>query len=151
MGNLVAGAGSAVTAKLPPTATEISTALLMGIVPTNHNASGLTDAAPIAAANNQTSGGVHNFPRLAEHWNGTGLYIRGSMVAMFESRVAMEPWSLRVYTAAGRFWGLHESLRTVNHDLPLEPVLLNARRVRYRELTPAQYNAQKAIIEALPH
>ncbi|MGH7955519.1 MAG: hypothetical protein ACREH8_00735, partial [Opitutaceae bacterium] len=155
LGNAVAGAGSATTYKLPPTATEISTALLMGLVPTNHNPSGLTDGAPSPSSNNQTSGGVHNFPRLAEHWvaasNQVELYIRGSMVAMFESRVAMEPWSLRVYTAAERLWGLHESLRTVNHDLPLEPVLLNARRVRYKELAAAQYTAQKTIIEALPH
>lgn len=151
MGNVVAGSGSATTFKLAPSATEISTALLMGLVPTNHNPTGLTDGAPSAGANNQTSGGVHNFPRLSEHWNGTGLYIRGSMVAMFESRVAMEPWTIRAYTAAGRFWGLHESLRNVNHDLPLEPVLLNARRVRYREMTASEYTTMKATIEALPH
>jgi hypothetical protein len=142
---------SATTCKLPPSETEISAALLMGIVPTNHNATGLTDSAPIAAGNNQTSGGVHNFPRLAEFWQGTGLYIRGSMVAMFESRVAMEPWSIRVYTAASRYWGLHQSLRSVNHDLPLEPILLNARRMRFRELTATEYDAQKTVIEALPH
>ncbi|WP_414660538.1 hypothetical protein [Horticoccus sp. 23ND18S-11] len=151
MGNTVAGSGTATTYKLPPSSTEISTAMLMGIVPTNHNPTGLTDGAPSSGANNQSSGGVHNFPRLSEHWNGTGLYIRGSMVAMFESRVAMEPWTLRPYTAAGRFWGLHQSLRNVNHDLPLEPVLLNARRVRFRELTASQYNALKTTIEALPH
>ncbi len=151
LGNLISGPGTAVTAKLGPVDTEISTALLMGIVPTNHNASGLTDASPSPAANNQSSGGVHNFPRLAEHWNGTALYIRGSMVAMFESRVAMEPWTLRAYTAAERMWGLHENFRSVNHDLPLEPVLLNARRVRFREMTAGEYGSQKTIIEALPH
>jgi hypothetical protein len=145
-GNQVAGPGATVNVKLPSTTTEISTALLVGLVPTNHNPSG-------SGGNNQTSGGVHNFPRLLEVW-GSGpadLYIRGSMVAMFESRVAMEPWSIRYYAAPGRFWGLHESLRTVNHDLPLEPILLNARRVRFKELTSAQYATQKAVIEALPH
>lgn len=151
LGNQAPGSGAAVTAKLDPIATEVSTALLMGLVPTNHNPAGLTDGAPTSGANNQTSGGAHNFPRLLEHWSGVGLYIRGSMVAMFESRVAMEPWSLRVYTAPGRYWGLHESLRNVNHDLPLEPILLNARRVRFRELTAAEYAARKAQIEALPH
>ncbi len=145
-GNQVAGPGAIVNVKLNSVTTEISTALLVGLVPTNHNPSG-------SGGNNQTSGGVHNFPRLLEVW-GSGpadLYIRGSMVAMFESRVAMEPWSIRYYSAPGRFWGLHESLRTVNHDLPLEPILLNARRVRFKELTSAQYDAQKTIIEALPH
>ena len=115
------------------------------------DASSATDAWAVGYANG--SSGVNGMPRttLAEHWNGTGLYVRGSMVAMFESRVAMEPWTLRVYTAAGRFWGLHESLRNVNHDLPLEPVLLNARRVRFRELTPSDYATMKTTIEALPH
>ncbi len=124
--------------KLPPTVTEISTCLLTGIVRT-------TTA--------QTSGGVHNFPRLLENWNGTGLYIRGSMVAMFESQVATEPWSIRYYQGAGRYWGLHQNLRAENgaHDLPLEPVVINAQRMRYRELSPADYTAQKAVIEALPH
>lgn len=147
----VTGSGSSETSKFDPTITEVSCAFLIGIVPTNHNPSGLTDGAPSSGANGQTSGGVHNYPRLLEHWNGTGLYIRGSMVAMFESRVAMEPWSLRVYSGAGRFWGLHESLRSVNHDLPLEPMLINSRRLGFREITAAEYASMKAEIEALPH
>ncbi|MBX3750400.1 MAG: hypothetical protein KF897_09950 [Opitutaceae bacterium] len=147
----VAGSGSSMTSKFDPSVTEISAAFLLGIVPTNHNPTGLTDGAPSTSANGQTSGGVHNYPRLSEDWNGTGLYIRGSMVAMFESRVAMEPWSLRVYSGAGRYWGLHETLRTVNHDLPLEPMLINARRLGFREISAAEYAATKATIEALPH
>lgn len=132
------GSGSSETTKLDPSETEVSTCLLTGIVHT-------TSA--------QTSGGVHNFPRLQENWNGTGLYIRGSMVAMFESQVATEPWSIRYYQGAGRYWGLHENLRAENgaHDLPLEPVVLNAQRMSYRELTPDKYEAMKATIEALPH
>ncbi len=152
MPNLVAaGSGSSRTSKFAPTVTEISACFLIGIVPTGHNPSGLTDGAPSAGANNQTSGGVHNYPRLSEHWSGTGLYIRGSMVAMFESRVAMEPWSIRVYSGAGRYWGLHQSLRNVNHDLPLEPMLINARRLGFKEITAAQYTTMKTTIEALPH
>lgn len=147
----IAGSGSSRTSKFAPTVTEISACFLIGIVPTGHNPTGLTDGAPSTASNNQTSGGVHNYPRLSEHWSGTGLYIRGSMVAMFESRVAMEPWSIRVYSGAGRYWGLHQSLRNVNHDLPLEPMLINARRLGFKEITAAQYATMKATIEALPH
>ena len=132
-GNSAAGNENA---KFDPNVTEVSTCFLTGIVPTNSH---------------QTSGGVHNFIRLSENWNGTGLYIRGSMVAMFQSQVATEPWSIRIYQGAGRFWGLHESLRDVNHDLPLEPVVLSAQRMRYTEITPAQYASQKTTIEALPH
>lgn len=140
--------------KFTPTTTEISTAFLIGIVPTNHNPSGITgvDNPPSGLSNAQSSGGVHNYPRLLEAWGGTvPLYIRGSMVAMFESRVAMEPWSIRVYTGAIRNWGLHQSLTNAGHDLPLEPMVLNARRSRYKEINATEYAAMKATIEALPH
>lgn len=120
--------------KFAPVVTEVSTCLLTGIVPTDSH---------------QTSGGVHNYPRLLENWAGTGLYIRGSMVAMFSSSIGTEPWSLRVYSGAGRYWGLHQSLRNANHDVPLEPTLLNAQRLHYTELSAAQYAAEKAVIEAL--
>lgn len=151
LGNTVAGSGAARTTKFGATATEISTCLLVGIVPTNHNATGLTDGPPVAGANGQASGGVHNFPRLLEIWGSAGLYIRGSMVAMFESRVAMEPWNLRIYSAPGRYWGLHQGLRAANHDLPLEPILLGARRLGFKEITAAEYNTMKATIQALPN
>ena len=145
-----------------PIRQAISTCLLIGIVPTYDDPTLLSATSPATTVTNgpaspgpngQTSGGVHNYPRMIEQWGGAGLYIRGSMVAMFESRVAMEPWSIREYDAPTRYWGLHENLRGSNgaHHLPLEPQLLNARRMRFTLLTPAQYATTKAIIEALPH
>ncbi len=151
-------AGSTWQTKLPPVDTEYSTALLVGIVPSNHNASGLTDGTPNSAANGQYSGGAHNFPRLIEDWhcdmgsgNNAKLVIRGSMVALFESRVAMEPWNIRCYAAPDRFWGLHEGFRTAGHDVPLEPVLLSNSRRRYMEISASEYTTKKGEIEALPH
>lgn len=111
--------------KFAPTETEISACLLTGIVETNSH---------------QHSGGVHNYPRLLENWAGTGLYIRGSMVAMFTSEVATEPWSIRIYSGAGRYWGLHENLRTTNHDVPLEPMLISANRKAYKEIKAQKQN-----------
>lgn len=130
------GSGSSRDEKFLPEVTEISACLLTGIVPTDSH---------------QTSGGVHNYPRLLEQWSGTGLYIRGSMVAMFSSEVATEPWSIRIYTGAGRFWGLHQSLRDADHDVPLEPIVLNAQRLHYREINKAEFDDKKADIEALPN
>lgn len=146
-----ASAATAATVKLTPNTTEISSCLLVGIVPTNHDPTGLTDGPPSTSANGQASGGVHNFPRLLESWGTAGLYIRGSMVAMFESRVAMEPWNLRIYSAPARTWGLHENLRSASHDIPLEPILLGARRLGFREITATEYSTTKTTIEALPH
>jgi hypothetical protein len=127
--------GSAVTVKFDPQPTEVSTCLLTGIVRTTSS---------------QTSGGVHNFPRLLEYWPGTALAIRGSMVALFESQVATEPWSIRAYQGAIRLWGLHQGLRDVNHDVPLEPIVIGAHRLRYLELTAAQYKEIAEKIDKLP-
>ncbi len=123
------------TEKFGPTVTEVSSCLLTGIVETTSQ---------------QTSGGVHNFPRMLEGWGGTGLYIRGSMVAMFRSEVGTEPWSIRIYHAPGRYWGFHESLKAVDHDVPLEPIVATAERQRYYEITAAEYATKKAQILALP-
>lgn len=131
------------TSKFTPSETEVSACLLTGIVPTTRASS---------SASKQTSGGVHNFPRLSENWAGSvALYIRGSLVAMFESQVATEPWGIRYYQGALRNWGLHQSLRDANHDVPLEPIVLNARRMSYREISAAEYKTLKETIEALPH
>ena len=134
------GSGSSPTqsSKFDPVPTEISACILTGIVRTTSG---------------QTSGGVHNFPRLLEYWpanSGTKLAIRGSMVALFESQVGIEPWSIRAYQGATRLWGLHQALRDANHDVPLEPIVIGAHRLRYLELTEAQYNALSATINALP-
>jgi hypothetical protein len=137
LGNIgtAAPGASATTTKLGPTVTEVSAALLAGIVPTTSH---------------QNSGGAHNFPRLNEDWNGTALYIRGSMVAMFASQIATEPWSIRIYSGAERDWGLHYNLTNAHHDLPLEPMVISASRLGYRELNAASYNTMKTTILALP-
>ena len=131
-------------------------------MPSNHNPTGLTDGfvpgsfmswgTPSRAGNGVNSGGANNFPRMLEAWGGTGLYIRGSMVALFESRVAMEPFTNgRSYTAPGRYWGLHYNFSQASHDLPLEPIVLGSTRVGFRELSAAEYTAKKTQIESWPH
>lgn len=151
------------TTKFDGSDTEISSCLLVGIVATrspirpretDYDGTVMT----FQPSGYQNSGGVHNFPRMLENWTAgnAGLYIRGAMVAMFESEVACEPWlGTRIYSAPGRYWGLHQNLRAENaalglHDVPLEPVLINVSRWHYAEFTPAQYAAEVALIEALP-
>lgn len=124
--------------KFDPVPTEISSCLVTGIVRTTTK---------------QTSGGVHNFPRLLEYWpahSGTALVIRGSMVALYESQVGIEPWSIRAYQGAVRLWGLHQALRNADHDVPLEPIVIGAHRLRYLELTPSQYATTTKTLEDLP-
>ncbi|MFI5356214.1 MAG: hypothetical protein ACHQ4G_02645 [Opitutales bacterium] len=130
------GSGSAQTSKFAPVQTEVSSCFLTGIVTTTSH---------------QTSGGLHNFPRLLENWSGTGLYIRGSMICLFSSVVATEPWSLGIYTGAGRYWGMNVGLSSPNHHIPLEPIMLNAQRLHYFAITSAAYNTMATTIQALPH
>lgn len=128
------------SSKFAPTDTEVSCCLVTGIVKTTDN---------------QTSGGVHCFPRLLEYWPNSGsqrtLAIRGSMVALFESQVGIEPWSIRAYQGCIRLWGLHQALRDADHDVPLEPIVIGAHRMRYLELTADEYAALADTIDALPH
>lgn len=124
---------AATTTKLAGQNTEISAALLTGIVPSNKNGS------------NQYSGGAHNFPRLLEAWSGA-LAIRGSMVALFESRVATEPWSIRVYNAPARYWGFSELFAQGRYP-PQTPRVRTYRRVDFRDVTAAEY---EDLVEALP-
>lgn len=135
LGTYWPGAGSAEDTKFAPNVTEISSCFVTGVVETTSH---------------QHSGGLHNYPRLLESWSGTGLYIRGSMVSMFDSVVATEPWSIRIYSGAGRYWGLHESLRSAAHDVPLEPQLQSVQRLSFRELSKTEFDAQKTTILALP-
>lgn len=153
--------GSNKTVKLAAVPTEVSAALLMGIVPSNHDPRQLTDGfvpstfqstgTPAKEGNGVNSGGANNFPRLLEQWgSSTGLYIRGSIVALYESRVAMEPFTnSRCYGAPGRYWGLHYNFSQPKHDLPLEPIVIGSTRVGFRELSKAEYDTMKTKIEGL--
>jgi len=145
----VAAAGTSST-KFGAVDTEISTAFVVGIVPSNHKPTGLTDRSEPndGTANNVNSGGANNFPRLLENWSGDTLYIRGSMVALFESRIAMEPFTHgRCYSAPSRKWGLHYGLSLANHDVPLEPVVYSATRMGFRQLSSTEYATRKATME----
>lgn len=75
--------------------TEVSAALLTGLVPSGKNGT------------SSYSGGVENFPRFLEDWSGQ-FRLRGSIVSLFESEIAKEPWgSSGVYSAPNRDWGCH--------------------------------------------
>lgn len=116
--------------KFRGSSTEIAAALLTGLVPSNKDGS------------SQNSGGAHNFPRLLEYWDGV-LAIRGSMVALFESRVADEPWSIRYYNAPDRVWGFNSILADGRYP-PQTPRVRTYRRVDFSDLTASEYEAALA-------
>jgi hypothetical protein len=111
--------------------TEVSAAILTGLVPSDKSGW------------DNYSGGVENFPRFLEVWN-TTLRYRGSMVALFESEVATEPWGKsNVYGAPGRDWGFN-SLFSQGFYPPGTPNTRQYDRVNYRSMSKAEYDAALA-------
>lgn len=110
--------------------TEVSAAILTGLVP-----SGETGA-------KSYSGGVENFPRFLENWKNPAkeFMMRGSIVAMFESEVATEPWGKKdVYKAPMRSWGFHQEY---TETPPPGPRVRTYRGRDLQLLTQAEYEGR---------
>lgn len=115
--------------------TEVSAAFLTGIVPSDDK------------NNNAYSGGVENFPRFLENWGSKTFRYRGSMVSLFESEVATQPWGgSNVYGAPNRDWSFSNLFSQGSYP-PGTPNSRTYRRINYRELTKAQWDAQMATLK----
>ncbi|MFA5263593.1 MAG: hypothetical protein WC378_07175 [Opitutaceae bacterium] len=110
--------------------TEIAAAFLTGNVPTHYDSSV------------KNSGGAHNLPRFLENWSGKTVAIRGSLVAMFTSKISDEPFSGAYYGAPNRAWGFDLLFKNGKFP-PLTPRVYSFRRTSFSLLTPAQYAAAK--------
>jgi hypothetical protein len=124
--------------KFPGEPTEISAGFIVGLTPSAKN--------PTNSANDgQNSGGLHNLPRFLENWGSSASAIRGSMVVMFESQVAWEPWSLRVYGPPNRQWGFHNFFRnlTFSDDIPATRNVGVTSTDTFQLLTRSQYVTQR--------
>ncbi|HEY0947746.1 MAG TPA: hypothetical protein VGD81_20855 [Opitutaceae bacterium] len=112
---------------------EISAALLTGLTPTNKGGSG------------KSSGGAHNLPRFLEDWTNKATYIRGSLVALFESRIFTEPYDTNkgYYSPPTRNWGFNSMFREGRYP-PGTPRVMSYRRVDFTDLTASDYQTVKA-------
>jgi hypothetical protein len=111
----------------------VAAAILTGAAPTNKDGSA------------RMSGGAHNLVRFLENWT-TGsrlVYIRGSLVALFESRVADEPWKIDYYSAPTRNYGFNDLFVNGRYP-PGTPRVISYRRADYADMTKAQYDAAVA-------
>jgi hypothetical protein len=129
--------GSWVSAKSPvldPSSAsfdEVNAAMLTGIVPSEkYTSTGL-------------SGGAHNFPRFLESW-GTFRY-RGSLVCLFESEIANQPWGSNYYGAPTRQWGYYSQFKNGVYP-PGTPNARSYQRVSFQFLSQAQYQAALAAL-----
>jgi hypothetical protein len=90
-------------------ATTVNAATFQGIVPSNGN---------------NYSGGVENFLRMLENWNGVQLTYNGSIVVMYPSQYATNNWSYgSYYTAPNRKWGFDLNFTRLSGLPPLTPRL----------------------------
>lgn len=81
-------------------ATTVNAALVSGTVPTPDVPDG------------SYSGGLENYPRFHENWNGRNMSISGAFISLFESRYATGRWRYGnpCYTAPVRLWGFDPDL-----------------------------------------
>jgi hypothetical protein len=100
------------------------------------NAAILTGNVPSTA--NNYSGGVENFPRFLENWNGYTFTYNGSMVCMFSSVVANAPWSGTgaVYNPPTRNWAFDNNFNNPAKQPPLMPTVISVNRGAWTFLQP---------------
>ena len=96
----------------------------------------------VATTASNDSGGLHNFPRFLESWTGKTFTYNGSMICMFNSRIATAPWKDTgsvngVYDMPTRLWALDQNFQDSSKLPPATPSLMVLIRANWR--TPAAY------------
>lgn len=114
---------------------EVSTALILGLVPT----------IPYLYNNeSRWSGGVNNLPRFLENLSGITYCYRGSMAALYESEVANAPFfetgHSNWFSPPSRAWGYHQFL-AAGLFAPGTYVIRTARLIDTSDISAATYNA----------
>jgi hypothetical protein len=116
--------------------TEVSTAILTGLMPT------VPEGSLAEPAGGAQSGGAHNFPRFLEDWN-TTLTLRTSMVALFESEVHtryMPDNHSHFYSPPTRDWGFNMNFENGIYP-PGTPNLRTFRRTIFKDISKEEYTA----------
>jgi hypothetical protein len=96
----------------------------------------------VATTSSNDSGGLENFPRFLETWNGDTFTYNGSMICMFNSQIATGAWkdtgnANDVYDAPKRQWTLDPNFQNNSKLPPNTPSLKVLIRANWR--TPAAY------------
>jgi hypothetical protein len=103
--------------------------------------SGSNSTSPNGTGTQEYSGGVHNMPRFLENWGGGGVgskkvAIRGSLVSMYNTRIATGLWSTSYYSPPVRQWGFDKIFANGNFP-PICPQVISYRRVDFTYLEGA--------------
>jgi hypothetical protein len=105
-------------------ATTVNSAILTGIVPSEGGS---------------FDGGFFNTLRLLEDWRGVPLTFNGSIVALYRSQQAIEPWrdDGSIYYRPTRHWAFDLDFLTPGH-LPWSPVVCTLIRTEWSLIPPDQ-------------
>lgn len=106
--------------------TEVAAAIISGSNTTSATASGTQEY----------SGGVHNMPRFLENWSGKTVAIRGSLVSMYNTRIANGVWGSSYYSPPNRQWGFDQLFANGTFP-PCIPTVISYRRVDFSYLANA--------------
>ena len=112
---------------VPNTGDTVNAAFFMGIVPSNGSS---------------FSGGVENFPRFLENWNGADFDYNGSMVQMFYSRIANKPFVEDAptpgayYTPPTRHWAFDTNFSNPANQPPMTPKIIKVQPGKWALLPP---------------
>lgn len=106
--------------------TTVNAAFLAGIVETTTG---------------QYSGGVENYPRFLEDWNGKTFTYNGSMVVMYPSQYATGLWkgtgsTIGIYNPPTRVWAFDQNFRNVNKLPPGTPSVRAVIRGAWASIRP---------------
>lgn len=109
----------------------------------NRAASNTTVNTTVIAGNTDTvagsyNGGFENLPRFLEDWGGRTLTYSGSVINLFQSRIATGTWlgtgaTYNIYNAPNRNWGFDTALSDPNYRIPGFPSVYNVVKSSYEQ------------------
>jgi hypothetical protein len=112
---------------VPASGDTVNAGFFAGIVPSNGSS---------------FSGGVENFPRFLENWNGAPFYYNGSMVEMFYSQIANQPFVEDAptpgayYTPPTRHWAFDTNFSNPSQQPPMTPKIIKVQPGQWSLLAP---------------
>ncbi len=108
-----------------------------------YNMAIVTGNVPTPDGGGTYSGGFENLPRFHENWSGRTCSIRGSFIKIYDSEIAVSPWSYggQVYTAPGRDWLYDPDLQDLANLPPFTPNAVYFRRVTWSDNVAIPFSA----------
>jgi len=109
-----------------------------------YNVAIVTGNVPTPDGGGTYSGGFENLPRFHEKWRRKKCSIRGSFIKIYDSQIAVSPWSYggQVYKAPIRDWLFDPDLQSLGNMPPFTPNAVYFRRVTWDDNIEIPFSTQ---------